>query len=193
MTVEVEDFLAHHGIAGMKWGKHKARSDDRSSGTNPKGGGGADDAPKPKMSRNKKIAIAVGVGAVVAIGAAVAISAMNKNMDFPIDSLVKHPSTSTGQQFVAKAHTVIPKEPTGLVLKPSKSTPSAPKLPTTDGNTILGNRLERAGLSPSDLHRKSPPSRPTMPAGPSLNTLSNLINGGPQVVYNPKTGTYETR
>lgn len=28
MAETAEEFLAHHGVVGMKWGKHKAKSDD---------------------------------------------------------------------------------------------------------------------------------------------------------------------
>lgn len=32
MTIQVEDFLEHHGVVGMKWGKHKSKSDSSSGG-----------------------------------------------------------------------------------------------------------------------------------------------------------------
>ena len=59
MSEPVDDFLIHYGVKGMKWGKRRS-SDDSGE-------------PKPKMSREKKIAIAVGVAATVAVGAAVVL------------------------------------------------------------------------------------------------------------------------
>jgi hypothetical protein len=211
--VEVDDFLAHFGVRGMKWGKRRAKSESESSSNG--NGGAVTQQPKPKMSRNKKIAIAVGVGAVLAIGAAVTVSSMNKNMDVPIDSLFKNKSTSKGQSFVEAARKATapnykfdPKTKDksfvdtipnmakaksspandGLTLSPRGSTNSSKA--TTDANNpnILGNRLNRAGLSPSDLN-----SGLRTPSAPSLTTLSNLINGGPQVTFNSKTGLYETK
>jgi hypothetical protein len=33
MSTPAEEFLAHHGVVGMKWGKHKAKSDSSSGGS----------------------------------------------------------------------------------------------------------------------------------------------------------------
>ncbi len=63
MSEPVDDFLMHYGVKGMKWGKRQS---------------GDSGEPKPKMSREKKIAIAVGVAATVAVGAAIAFSLMDK-------------------------------------------------------------------------------------------------------------------
>lgn len=64
MSEPVDDFLMHYGVKGMKWGKRRS-SDDTSE-------------PKPKMSREKKVAIAVGVAATVAVGAAIAFGVMDQ-------------------------------------------------------------------------------------------------------------------
>lgn len=64
MENEVDTFLAHYGVKGMKWGKRRS--------------GDAISEPKPKMSREKKIAIAVGVATTVAVGAAIAFNLMDK-------------------------------------------------------------------------------------------------------------------
>lgn len=81
---EVDDFLAHYGVKGMKWGKRRAKFDSTSD--------------KPKMSRKKKIAIAVGVGAVVAVGTVAAVSIMNgKKSSLPVQSLTTNRSMINGR------------------------------------------------------------------------------------------------
>lgn len=200
MTEQVEDFLEHFGVRGMKWGNHKARSSNETSSN-----GRSADAknPKPKMSKEKKIAIAIGVGAVLAIGAAVVVTSMNKNMDVPVRSILKNTSVDKGKSFVNQ--TASKPSASGLTLAPRGTTskPSdsgltlTPRGASTDnaGKTILGERLNRAGLKPSDLNRGTSNSVPQPQASnlSSLNTLSGLINGGPQVSFNPKTGQYETK
>jgi hypothetical protein len=91
---EVDDFLAHYGVKGMKWGRRKGGVDKSSS------------EPKPKMSREKKIAIAVGVGATVAVGAAIALSLMDKKVnggagfsfgDTPVQTLTTNRTMMAGK------------------------------------------------------------------------------------------------
>jgi hypothetical protein len=80
--VLVDDFLAHYGILGMKWGKRRSKSS----------------SVKPKMSRGKKIAI--GVGVVVAVGSVVALAVISKNSNMPIRSLTLNKKTNSGKDFV---------------------------------------------------------------------------------------------
>lgn len=95
MSEPVDDFLMHYGVKGMKWGKRRA-SDDSGE-------------PKPKMSREKKIAIAVGVGATVAIGAAIAYNILSdkpiavpnfpakKVADLPVQTLTTNKTMMAGK------------------------------------------------------------------------------------------------
>lgn len=67
MSEPVDDFLIHYGVKGMKWGKRQS---------------GDSGEPKPKMSREKKIAIAVGAAATIAVGAAIVMGMKSdKKMD----------------------------------------------------------------------------------------------------------------
>lgn len=79
-----DDFLAHYGVKGMKWGRRKARSNDTSSSTSRSSGSTSSDVEKekrrlsPETKRKLKIgAGVVGAAAVIAVGA----YAANKQLD----------------------------------------------------------------------------------------------------------------
>ena len=182
---DVDDFLAHYGVPGMKWGKRRARQ-DVSSGSSRQG----TKAPKAPMSRNKKIAIGVGIGAIALIGAGVAAKSMNKNMDLPISSIMKSAKAVRGKAAVDKI--VVPRPPTIGVKPPS----SAPRTGGASLNLGRPAAAQRPSTSPG-LNLGSP-ARSTSPSfggatGPSLGDLNSIINGGPRVEYDPKTGQYKTR
>lgn len=92
MSEPVDDFLMHYGVKGMKWGKRRA-SDDSGE-------------PKPKMSREKKVAIAVGVAATVAVGAAIAFGIMDQKAnggagfsfgDLPVQTVTSSKTARAGR------------------------------------------------------------------------------------------------
>ena len=69
-TIETEDFLAHYGIKGMKWGVRRtdAQLERASSSGRSSGSESSDDRPKRQINK-KHVAIAAGV-----VGAAAAIT-----------------------------------------------------------------------------------------------------------------------
>lgn len=74
MTAEVEAFLAHYGVKGMKWGVRGKSSDDSAE---------VDTKPKSKISKK-----AVTVGATAVVGVAVAAYLMkSNNVSVPISSI----------------------------------------------------------------------------------------------------------
>lgn len=88
---EVDDFLMHYGVKGMRWGKRRSSESGE---------------PRPKMSREKKIAIAVGVTATVAVGAAVAFGILDKKVnggagfafgDLPVQTLTTNKTMMAGK------------------------------------------------------------------------------------------------
>lgn len=72
---EVDEFLEHFGIKGMRWGVRK----ERSSSNEPK-------PPLDKKALVKKVAIGVGVIAV-AVGAAYAAKSISQSGNVPVSSL----------------------------------------------------------------------------------------------------------
>jgi hypothetical protein len=96
MSEPVDDFLMHYGVKGMKWGKRQI-SDSSSD-------------PKPKMSREKKVAIAVGVAATVAVGAAIAFGIMDKKVNdgagFSFGELPVQTLTTNSTMMAGKANLI---------------------------------------------------------------------------------------
>jgi hypothetical protein len=114
MAEEVDDFLAHYGIPGMKWGKRSSRSSSD---------------PKPKMSRKKKVAIAVGAGVVVA-GTAFTLHSLNKNGKLPASKVTDQPAFSKGRQAFTQptstsntSTSAKPKHPSPYPMTPHIATP----------------------------------------------------------------------
>lgn len=82
MDNNVDDFLAHFGVKGMKWGVKRSPAQLATSSGSRQNGSSGDAAAPPKqgMSRKKKLAIGAGIVggvAVVALGA----YAVNKQVD----------------------------------------------------------------------------------------------------------------
>lgn len=72
MSLTYEDYLAHYGVKGMKWGVRRNRSDKKSSSRER-----TPEEQEARKARRKKIAI--GVGAAVGVAAVVGVGAMSAN------------------------------------------------------------------------------------------------------------------
>lgn len=185
MSAQSEEFLAHFGVPGMKWGKRKARDDSggsrssKSSSSNQNGSAPA----KKGLSRNQKVAIGVGVGAVAVVGTALVLRSMNKNMKLPVSALRNNPSTATGQSILS---TSLPKAPT----------PSGTGLSLGSASRFAGKTTPapaaRAATSAASTARRAT-SNSGFGNSPSLSSLSNIINSAPQIVFDSATGQYVTR
>lgn len=116
MADNADDFLAHYGIRGMKWGRRTSRS-GQSAGSN----------PKTQMSRKKKVAIAVGSTAAVAVGVAFTLHALNKNGKLPSSKVTEQPAFSKGRQAFThpapSSNASKPKHPSPYPMTPLIATP----------------------------------------------------------------------
>lgn len=88
MELTYDDYLAHYGVKGMKWGLRKRR--DSSSGRSSKSGSSKSTSEPNKHEKTKKIAKGAAAAAVVAGGVALAYA--NRN----------NPSVRRGLNSVAK-------------------------------------------------------------------------------------------
>lgn len=73
MTLTYDDYLAHYGVKGMKWGKRKARGSDSDKSS-------SDRTPEEQAARKaRRKKVAVGVASVVGVAAVVGVTAMSAN------------------------------------------------------------------------------------------------------------------
>ena len=95
---EVEEFLAHYGVKGMKWGVRRSKTGGSESS-------GEKRSPEEKAARRataKKVAIGTGL-LIAAAGAAYAANSMSKNGSLPISSLNrKAPKAAEAKELVSK-------------------------------------------------------------------------------------------
>lgn len=208
--IEVDDFLAHYGVPGMRWGKRNARPDERSGGSNRRGGV---EQPKPKMSRKKKIAIAVGIGATVAIGAAIAISVMNnKNANnMAISQIASNVSTMRGKSrfdmlanaaAMDKAHNSpavkaqVEKTAKNVADKAGKR--AAEAIAASPAKRSLTDKVKEAAINKAKDMAYERAKEQAMDKAKefAINKAKSMLRPAasvPQktVVFNPKTGLYE--
>lgn len=112
MTAEVDDFLAHYGVKGMKWGVRRKSSKTSSSSSSDS----SSEKPKRKIDK-KKVAIAAGV-----VGGAAALTVATV--------VLKKHQISLGEAAVASQMKKMGGESTWDVLTKVSTTPKAPPKPT---------------------------------------------------------------
>lgn len=76
METSTEEFLAHYGVRGMKWGVKRNRSNVEVGSSS--SSGSAEAAPKRKMSPETKRKLAIGAGVAAGVGA-IALTAVLAN------------------------------------------------------------------------------------------------------------------
>lgn len=117
MSNETEDFLAHHGVKGMKWGRRRSqaqldsasgRSSGGSSSSTESSGSGSEGSPKRKLSPETKRKLAIGAGivgaaAVVAVGAYAANKHIDANKLKTLGEMRKQVETRRAGEAAARA------------------------------------------------------------------------------------------
>jgi hypothetical protein len=153
---EVDDFLMHYGVKGMKWGRRRSGDAVEPS------------EPKPKMSREKKVAIAVGVAATVAVGAAIAFGVLDKKVndgagfsfgELPVQTLTTNKTMMAGKANLifnaAAMQQPVPPAPKRSLVEQAKKkgfdtakTVAIKKIQSTSYDDLknLGNPPPRTGL-----------------------------------------------
>lgn len=117
---------------------------------------------KSNLGRNLKIIGGVAAGVAVAAGAAYAVKTLNTKGNIPMSNVASSAATGVGRNLL------------DLSLNNNSSAPrSSPSLNL--------NTSSRPASSPGRVS-----------GGPSLDVLSNLMNGGPQVSFDSSTGRYRT-
>lgn len=152
MTVQVNDFLMHYGVPGMKWGRRRAKS--QSSGSS---------GARRKMSPETKAKLVYGAQVAATIGGAVALAALHAN---GAGSNLRTPPISSverGRTLAAKLIAEGQFQPSGPRLFPGTST-------GTSG--VRGTMFEKfdtpSGARPMPAGKSAPPT-PPRPAPSSAN------------------------
>lgn len=84
MGEDLEDFLAHYGVKGMKWGVRKARAESSSSTSN----GDDSKATEKSIRRERAKKVAIGTGLLVAAaGAAYVGYKLHESGNLPVSNL----------------------------------------------------------------------------------------------------------
>lgn len=100
MSEEVDDFLAHYGVRGMKWGKRNSKAKSTEDSEPRKR------TPEEKKALAKKIAIGTGA-LLVAAGAAYAVYSLNAKGKTKVSNLTPSPKAKAATASVLKEPTDI--------------------------------------------------------------------------------------
>lgn len=107
MTVEAEDFLAHYGIKGMRWGRKNASGTVDTGSSSGSGSGQSEGGEKKRLSPETKRKLAIGAGivgaaAVIAVGAYAANKQIDANKLKTLGEMRKQVETRRAGEAVAK-------------------------------------------------------------------------------------------
>ena len=107
MTVETEDFLAHYGIKGMRWGRKNASGTVDTGSSSGSGSGQSEGGEKKRLSPETKRKLAIGAGivgaaAVIAVGAYAANKQIDANKLKTLGEMRKQVETRRAGEAVAK-------------------------------------------------------------------------------------------
>lgn len=107
MTVEAEDFLAHYGIKGMRWGRKNASGTVDAGSSSGSGSGQSEGGEKKRLSPETKRKLAIGAGvvgaaAVIAVGAYAANKQIDANKLKTLGEMRKQVETRRAGEAVAK-------------------------------------------------------------------------------------------
>lgn len=126
--IEVDDFLAHYGVKGMRWGQRKASDDSSPS------------SPRQGLSEGQKKALKVGAGVAAIAGAAIVTGMLAKNGKLPVAQL------SRGAQAAGKARAAarLASSPNVYRAGASKARSAATSASNArDGGRIAGNMAKK--------------------------------------------------
>jgi len=130
---EVNEFLEHFGVKGMKWGQRKSRSSD---GTQKQG-----------MSTKKKVAIGVGV----AVGAAAVTMLLKSRGSVKMSSLPRSPIAPDARSAVRRAG--VGRSATSGVVRTASGAIPMPPIRGVNPNTRIKDLPKNARLSPTQAAR----------------------------------------
>ena len=107
MTDDVDDFLAHFGVKGMRWGRKNASGTVGTSSSSGSNSGSSEETEKKRMSPETKRKLAIGAGivgaaAVIAVGAYAANKQIDANKLKTIGEMRKQVETRRAGEAAAK-------------------------------------------------------------------------------------------
>lgn len=139
MDDEVDEFLAHFGVKGMRWGKHKTKAD---VSVQPKRSAGEIAARNAKRKQALKTGAKVAGGVAIAAGAALIAYQLSKSGNTQMSSLMMDVAKKSVSNAMPSARP--PQGDTGLTLKPRTGAPtySAPSTKVAAGKGMFDDLIK---------------------------------------------------